>query len=64
MTLAENEEIWDTILSAHNRMTDLTCVSALSKRARELIKPGAAHEILFWVPSLGSAVRLAQTGVT
>ncbi len=47
MTFGGNEEIWDTILREHNRMTDLyLCKPALSKRARELIKQARTRDTL------------------
>jgi len=47
MTFGGNEEIWDTILREHNRMTDLyLCMPALSKRARELIKQARTRDTL------------------
>jgi glycosyltransferase involved in cell wall biosynthesis len=47
MTFGGNEEIWDTILREHDRMTDLyLCKPALSKRARELIKQARTRDTL------------------
>jgi glycosyltransferase involved in cell wall biosynthesis len=47
MTFGGNEEIWDTVLREHNRMTDLyLCKPALSKRARVLIKQARTRDTL------------------
>jgi len=47
MTLGGNEEIWDTILREHNRLTGhYLCKSGLSKRARELIKRARTRDTL------------------
>lgn len=47
MTFGGNEEIWDTILREHDRMTDLYLRKpALSKRARELIKQARTRDTL------------------
>jgi glycosyltransferase involved in cell wall biosynthesis len=47
MTFGENEEIGDTILREHNRMTDV-CLRrpALAQRARELIKQARTRDTL------------------
>jgi glycosyltransferase involved in cell wall biosynthesis len=47
MTFGGNEEIWDTIVSEHNRMTaDYLRRPALSKRARSLITRSRTRETL------------------
>jgi glycosyltransferase involved in cell wall biosynthesis len=47
MTFGGNEEIWDTVLREHSRMTDLyLCKPALSKRARVLIKQARTRDTL------------------